>query len=159
MTTNTAGLGAAVAAVCCTAVYQIWAGSKQKELGAGSMQLMHQFQPHATGLLVLLVLGVEPLGLPGTPSALGQGTILGYQYTPLAVAAILTTAVLGLLVSLSTFLVIAATSSVTFNVVRPFVATAAPCACLHEELGSGAPFCAAARRWRPDVCVPVRPIL
>ena len=32
--------------------------------------------------------------------------------------AILTTAVLGLIVSLSTFLVIGATSSVTFNVVR-----------------------------------------
>ena len=117
VTTNTAGMLAAVAAIVCTAVYQIWAGSKQKELGAGSMQLMHQFQPHATGLLALLVLGVEPLGLPGMPHALGQGTILGYQYTPLAVAAILASAVLGLLVSLSTFLVIGATSSVTFNVV------------------------------------------
>ena len=118
MTTNTAGMAAAVAALLCTAVYQIWAGSKQKELGASSMQLMHQFQPHAAGLLVLLVGGVEPVGLPGTPHALGEGTILGYAFTPLAVAAILVSAVLGLLVSLSTFLVIGATSSVTFNVVR-----------------------------------------
>ena len=118
MTTNTAGMAAAVAAVLCTAVYQIWAGSKQKELGAGSMQLMHQFQPHATCLLALMVASMEPVGLPGTPHTLAQGTILGYKYTPLAVAAILTSAVLGLLVSLSTFLVIAATSSVTFNVVR-----------------------------------------
>ncbi|KAK9834834.1 hypothetical protein WJX81_002364 [Elliptochloris bilobata] len=117
VTTNTSGLMAAVAAILCIAVYQIWAGAKQKELGAGSMQLMHQFQPHATGLLALMVVGVEPLGMPGAPHALGQGTILGYTYTPLAVAAILTTAVLGLLVSLSTFLVIGATSSVTFNVV------------------------------------------
>ncbi|KAK9834827.1 hypothetical protein WJX81_001779 [Elliptochloris bilobata] len=117
VTTNMSGLAAALAAIACTAVYQIWAGAKQKELGAGSMQLMHQFQPLATGLLALLVVGVEPLGLPGTPHALEEGTILGYEYTPVSVAAILTTAVLGLLVSLSTFLVIGATSSVTFNVV------------------------------------------
>ena len=48
----------------------------------------------------------------------GLGTLLGYPYTWIAVGAILTTAVLGLIVSLSTFLVIGATSSVTFNVVR-----------------------------------------
>ena len=118
MTTNPWGLLVAVSAILCTAVYQIWAGSKQKELGAGSMQLMHQFAPQATCLLALLVLGVEPLGLPRPTNAPGEGTVLGYDYTPLAVAAILTTAVLGLLVSLSTFLVIGATSSVTFNVVR-----------------------------------------
>ena len=65
--TNPVGLVVALLAVCCTAVYQIWAGAKQKELGAGSMQLMHQFAPHATGLLAGLVVGVEPLGLPGSP--------------------------------------------------------------------------------------------
>ena len=118
VTTNTAGMLAAVAAILCTAVYQIWAGSKQKELGASSMQLMHQFAPHASALLALLVAGVDPVGLPGTARALGEGTILGYVFTPLSVAAILVSAVLGLLVSLSTFLVIGATSSVTFNVVR-----------------------------------------
>ena len=118
-----AGLVAALAAILCTAVYQIWVGAKQKELGAGSMQLMHQFQPHATSLLVLLVVALEPLGLPRTPRAFGEDTILGYNYTPLAVAAILTTALLGLIVSLSTFLVIGATSSVTYNVVRPRATT------------------------------------
>ena len=65
--TNPVGLVVALLAVACTAVYQIWAGAKQKELGAGSMQLMHQFAPHATGLLAGLVVGVEPLGLPGSP--------------------------------------------------------------------------------------------
>ena len=118
VTTNTEGMLAAVAAVLCTAVYQIWAGSKQKELGASSMQLMHQFALHAMCLLALLVAGVEPLGLPGTPHTLEHGTILGYRHTVLSVAAISASAVLGLLVSLSTFLVIGATSSVTFNVVR-----------------------------------------
>jgi hypothetical protein len=122
--TNVAGLAVALAAVLCTAVYQIWAGSKQKELGASSMQLMHQFAPHAAALLALLVLGMEPVGLPGLPRRdPAQGTILGYAYAPLAVGAIMTTAVLGLLVSLFRFLVIGATSSVTFNW------CAAPAAC------------------------------
>ena len=34
---------------------QIWAGSKQKELGLGSMQLLHQYVPLAAGLLAILV--------------------------------------------------------------------------------------------------------
>ncbi|KAK9842031.1 hypothetical protein WJX81_004974 [Elliptochloris bilobata] len=116
--TNPVGLLVALLAVACTAVYQIWAGAKQKELGAGSMQLMHQFAPHATALLAGLVVSVEPLGLPGSPGGgYGLGTLLGYPYSWIAVGAILTTAILGLIVSLSTFLVIGATSSVTFNVV------------------------------------------
>lgn len=45
-------------------------GSKQRELGAGSMQLMHAYAPYAAGLLALLVPLCEPLGLrtgaPGT---------------------------------------------------------------------------------------------
>ncbi len=45
-------------------------GSKQRELGAGSMQLMHAYAPYAAGLLALLVPICEPLGLhtgaPGT---------------------------------------------------------------------------------------------
>lgn len=42
-----------------------------------------------------------------------------YEYTPAAVVAIGVSAVLGLLVSLSTFLVIGATSSLTYNVRTP----------------------------------------
>ena len=38
-----------------TALYQIWAGSKQKELGLGSMQLLHQYVPLAAALLAVLV--------------------------------------------------------------------------------------------------------
>ncbi len=38
-----------------TALYQIWAGSKQKELGLGSMQLLHQYVPLAAMLLAVLV--------------------------------------------------------------------------------------------------------
>jgi len=59
-----------------------------------------------------------PERLERGPRRFDLGTLLGYPYSWLAVGAILTTAVLGLIVSLSTFLVIGATSSVTFNVVR-----------------------------------------
>ena len=94
---------------------QVWAGSKQKQLEAGSMQLMHQYVPLAVVMLAVLVPIFEPLGLGGSKDP--EDTLLGFDYTPACVGAILLTAVLGLLVSLSTFLVIGATSSVTYNVV------------------------------------------
>lgn len=42
---------------------QIWAGSKQKELRASSMQLLQQYCPAAAAMLAGLVLTAEPLGL------------------------------------------------------------------------------------------------
>lgn len=93
---------------------QVWAGSKQQELQVGSMQLMHQYAPLAAILLAFLVPVFEPIGLDQQQP--GPDTLLGYPYTPAAVVLISSTALLGLLVSLSTFLVIGATSSVTFNV-------------------------------------------
>ena len=62
-----------------------------------------------------------------------QDTLLGFLYTPGCVAAIALTAVLGLIVSLSTFLVIGATSSVTYNVVG-HVKTVGFATALHENL-------------------------
>ena len=60
-------------------------------------------------MLGVLVPCLEPLGLrDATPN-----TLLGYPYTPLATVAIAISALLGLAVSLSTFLVIGATSSLT----------------------------------------------
>ncbi|EIE22332.1 hypothetical protein COCSUDRAFT_6302, partial [Coccomyxa subellipsoidea C-169] len=92
MGSNWVGWGVGGGAVASTALYQIWAGTKQKELGAGSMQPLGWADP-----------------IPGT--------LLGYQYSFAAIAAIAISAALGLLVSLSTFLVIGATSSLTYNVV------------------------------------------
>ena len=107
------GLAVGGGAVASTAAYQIWAGTTQKELGAGSMQLLDQYAPLAAAMLGVLVPIMEPVGLGG-----GRGgargaradTLLGFDYTPAAVAAIAVSAGLGLLVSLSTFLVIGATS-------------------------------------------------
>jgi solute carrier family 35 protein E3 len=115
MGSNTTGMIIGGAAVLVTALYQCWAGSKQKELQAGSMQLLHQYCPMAALMLALLVPILEPIGL-GTADP-GPDTILGYPYTPLAVTAIAISSVLGLTVSLTTFLVIGATSSLTYNIV------------------------------------------
>ena len=81
------------------------------------MQLMENYCPYAAGLLCILVPTFEPLGFE-TPLVKQQPiTLLTFPYTPTIVAAIALTAVLGLLVSLSTFLVNGATSSLTYNVV------------------------------------------
>ena len=45
-----------------TALYQIWVGSKQKELDANSSQLLHAYTPQATVLLAILVPIFEPMG-------------------------------------------------------------------------------------------------
>jgi solute carrier family 35 protein E3 len=113
ISSNVAGLLVGFGSVGATALYQIWAGVKQKELGLGSMQLLHQYIPMAAALLGVLVPLCEPVGW-SHPTV---DTLLGYRFTPAAVAGILVSAVLGLLVNLSTFLVIGATSSLTYNVV------------------------------------------
>lgn len=83
------------------------------------MQLMDNYCPYAAGLMCILVPIFEPLGFNGPQKATVQtDTLLSFDYTPAIVGAIALTAVLGLLVSLSTFLVIGATSSLTYNVVR-----------------------------------------
>jgi len=113
------GLLVGAGAVAATAAYQIWAGTKQKELAAGSMQLLDQYAPLAAGMLAVLVPLMEPVGLGGaslTPEERAN-TLLGYLHVRRAVLAIAVSAGLGLLVSLSTFLVIGATSSLTYNVV------------------------------------------
>jgi solute carrier family 35 protein E3 len=63
--------------------------------------------------LGILVPIFEPIGW----SERGPNTLLGFNYTWDAVAAIVISALLGILVSLSTFLVIGTTSSLTYNIV------------------------------------------
>ena len=107
------GVWIGAGAVAATALYQIWAGSKQRELGAGSMQLLHQYSPIAAAMLGTVTAVWEPIGLRSRDAE----ALLGYPFTAGACVAILLSALLGLLVSLSTFLVIGATSSLTYNVV------------------------------------------
>lgn len=115
LATNLLGLLVGVAAILVTALYQIWAGSKQKELQAGSMQLLHQYTPLAAGMLAILVPILEPVGMfEASPDV---RSIMTYKFTLSSVVAIAISSVLGLVVSLSTFLVIGATSSLTYNIV------------------------------------------
>lgn len=110
---NLGGLLVGFGSVLATALYQIWAGVQQRELGLGSMQLLHQYVPLASGLLGCLVVVAEPLGVVSR----APGTIFGYHPTPASIFMIALSSVLGLAVNLSTFLVIGATSSLTYNVV------------------------------------------
>lgn len=110
---NLGGLLVGLGSVLATALYQIWAGVQQRELQLGSMQLLHQYVPLAAGLLGGLVIVAEPVGWRGA----APGTILGYHATLGGAFTIALSAVLGLAVNLSTFLVIGATSSLTYNVV------------------------------------------
>ncbi len=64
-------------------------------------------------MLMVLAPMLDDIGL----TSRGPNTVLGYGYTPSAVIAIVVSGLLGVLVSLSTFLVIGATSSLTYNVV------------------------------------------
>ncbi|GBF99217.1 hypothetical protein Rsub_11424 [Raphidocelis subcapitata] len=128
---NARGLAAGLSATLATALYQVWAGLKQRQLCASSAQLLAASAPQAALLLGLLIPLAEPLGprhgaggasaaaplAAAAAAAYGDGTLLGYVLTPAAAAAIAVSAALGLLVSLSTFLVIGATSSLTYNVV------------------------------------------
>lgn len=110
---NAIGLLVGLGAISSTSMYQILAGTTQKDLKAGSMQLLHEYTPMAALMLGLLIPVLEPMGWNDG----GPDTLLGYNYRLSAILAILLSAVLGLLVSLSTFLVIGATSSLTYNIV------------------------------------------
>ncbi|KAF8065848.1 slc35e3 [Scenedesmus sp. PABB004] len=107
------GLAVAGANVVVTGLYQVWAGTKQRELGLNGLQLLHQVSPLSVVLLACLIPLLEPVGWRGA----GPGTILGYHLTPPAAFWIVVSSALGLVVTLSTFLFIGATSSLTYNVV------------------------------------------
>ncbi len=110
---NMAGLVVGITATVVTAMYQVWVGSKQKELQADSMQLLQQYTPQASFILALLIPLCDPIGFPNRE----EGTLLAYKFTLGSIMAIAVSTVLGLLVSVSTFLVIGATSSLTYNIV------------------------------------------
>eukprot|EP00877_Chromochloris_zofingiensis_P002107 jgi/Chrzof1/11898/Cz06g13290.t1 len=113
VSSNPLGMIVAAVNIFVTGLYQVWAGTKQKELGLNGMQLLHQMAPSAVVLLGVLIPALEPVGFTNpTPD-----TVLGYEYTVNAVAWIVFSSVLGLVVTLSTFLFIGVTSSLTYNVV------------------------------------------
>lgn len=81
---------------------------------ANSSQLLQAYTPQAVVLLGFLAPLLDDLGVATERS---EATVLGFPYSVGSVTAIVTSALLGILVSLSTFLVIGATSSLTYNIV------------------------------------------
>jgi solute carrier family 35 protein E3 len=112
----------------------VWAGTKQKELGLNGMQLLQQVSPLSVALLAALIPLVEPVGWGGRE----LGTILGYEFSLPSLTWIVVSSALGLVVTLSTFLFIGATSSLTYNVVghlKTVLIVGAGVAVFGEEMG------------------------
>jgi solute carrier family 35 protein E3 len=97
VSSNPLGLVVAAAAVLSSALYQVWAGSKQKELGVNGNQLLHQVSPSAVAMLAVLIPVLEPVGSFSKREA---GTILGFSFSQGAVLWILFSSCLGLVVTL-----------------------------------------------------------
>lgn len=114
VTSNSLGMIVGGIATVTSALYGIWAGAKQREYGVDGMQLLHACSPAAALLLGIFVPLLEPVGWssPGDPD-----TLLGYWYSSEVVALILLSAAMGLLVTLSVFLFIGASSPLTYSVV------------------------------------------
>ncbi len=113
LSANYAGLLVGVAATLVTALYQVWVGTKQKELEVSSMQLLHQYTPIASIILGCMVPLLEPHGYPDYET----GSLLAWTITTPAAVAIIISTILGFVVTLSTFLAIQSTSSLTYSVV------------------------------------------
>jgi solute carrier family 35 protein E3 len=113
VSTHPMGAVVALVSVAATALYQVWAGGKQKELQLNGMQLLQHVALASAVILGVLVPVVEPLGWSDPTNV---NTLLRYQWSVPAVAAAASSCFLGLLVTLSMFLFIGATSPLTFNV-------------------------------------------
>eukprot|EP00756_Hemistasia_phaeocysticola_P058259 Hpha_TRINITY_DN34889_c0_g1::TRINITY_DN34889_c0_g1_i1::g.167938::m.167938/K15285/SLC35E3; solute carrier family 35, member E3 len=102
-------LGAIVAAIAVlvTSQYQIWVGTKQKELECNSWQLLYYQAPLSALMLVPAVPLLEDFSHFKVPS-------------PGSACVIFLSCVLALLVNVSIFLVIGKTSPVTYNVLGHF---------------------------------------
>jgi len=107
---NMLGTVIATLAVFVTSQYQIWVGTKQKELEVNSMQLLMYQAPISAAMLIPCIPLLDNTSKLTTPN--------------LATAClILVSCFFALLVNLSTFLVIGKTSPITYNVLGHFKLT------------------------------------
>jgi solute carrier family 35, member E3 len=108
---NLIGTLVAISALLVTCMYQIWVGTKQKELECSSYQLLYWQAPISAVILVPVIPLLDDLStLSEWPSSD-------------ATAAIIISSLLAFLVNLSIFLVIGKTSPVTYNVLGHFKLT------------------------------------
>lgn len=116
--TNLPGLVVGVASVIISAQYGMWIGGMTKQHDVTSMQLLDQYLPYAALMLALCV-PVENMIVSGN-SQIGEGahaSLSTFHYTFQAVGMITASAILGVLVTFSTFLVIENTSPLTYAIV------------------------------------------
>lgn len=106
--TNLPGLVVGLLSVVVSAQYGTWIGSMTEQHDVTSMQLLEQYLPYAS-LMMLICVPVESM-------LLGDTTVLTFNYTPLAGGLIILSTLLGVLVTFSTFLVIGNTSPLTYAV-------------------------------------------
>jgi len=111
---NFVGTAYALAGVVITSFYQIWVGTKQKELGVNSMQLLFYQTPLSSFFLIFIIPFFDNVNIESANS------LWYYEFQFNAVALIMLSAVIAFGVNLSIFLVIGKTSPVTYNVVGHF---------------------------------------
>ncbi|TPX32784.1 hypothetical protein SmJEL517_g04179 [Synchytrium microbalum] len=106
---NVTGTFFALTGVLVTSLYQIWVGTKQKDLGVNSMQLLYYQAPLSAILLV-----------PVVPILDDVGALFAYEWSVGAIVSIMISAIFAFFVNISIFLVIGKTSAVTYNVLGHF---------------------------------------
>ena len=106
VTVNLVGTLFALMGVLTASLYQIWIGTKQKELEVDSFQLLY-YQAPLSGLLLLMVF----------PLVDDFDQWLNFEWTVSCLHAILFSCACAFMVNLSTFLIIGKTSPITYNVI------------------------------------------
>jgi len=110
---NMIGFFYSVLGVLVTSYYQIWVGTKQKELKVNAMQLLYYQAPISAAMLVLVIPVFDNIFS-------GDNPLIDYEMNVYAFMFIALSGILAFLVNLSIFLVIGKTSPVTYNVVGHF---------------------------------------
>lgn len=111
--TNPIGLFVGFASVVVSAQYGMWIGGMTKQHGVSSMQLLEQYLP-AASIMMSLCVPAEVMMLHRIDT--NADTLLTFSYSYRAVGAIAISALLGVMVTFSTFSVIGNTSPLTYAV-------------------------------------------
>lgn len=106
---NLNGTLVALAGVLVTSFYQIWVGTEQKELEANALQLLYYQAPVSALMLV-----------PAIPLLDDVRALARFEFTSDTLGLIALSCSVALFVNLSTFLVIGATSPISYNVLGHF---------------------------------------
>lgn len=126
--TNVPGLVVGAISVVVSAQYGMWIGSITTQYNVTSMQLLEQYLPYASLMMAICVPCECALLLRSAAPSSAQPratlaaaatystTLITFKYTRLAVSLIALSAVFGVLVTFSTFLVIGNTSPLTYAV-------------------------------------------